>query len=432
LDGENALAAAEMHDAVRRASERLTAKRLGGDRGIDRWYPYYAGYSYSFAAEILRGLCRQSGSTVLDPWNGSGTTTAAAAHLGHKAVGFDLNPAMVAVANSKLLTASELASLPSDLHDCLTRVDGAGVVSYQGRSDPLLAWLPPSAVRFARSVLSKILAQGKADSVLELSPRQMALVLVLMEALRQHAVDGQSSNATWARPAAATRPSVRISNIRTRMIQFALSLLEDQSVLPSQRLWAPRLQVADCRRVPLADSSVDVVFSSPPYCTRIDYAKKTRFELALLFSMQPSEFRVLRDGLMGTTTIRSTNTVRELPDSIQSLLRAIGEHPSHRSHGYYMRNARQYFADASLALAEVTRVLRPGGTAALVLQNSYYKEIPIELSHLYCEMGAAHGLSARIAARKPVGRTMASLNSKSKRYRIDRQYSEDVVIMEKR
>lgn len=176
---------------------------------------------------------------------------------------------------------------------------------------------------------------------------------------------------------------------------------------------------------------VDLVLSSPPYCTRIDYAKSTAFELAVL-GIRNECFRSIRDQLMGTTTIRREQELVMLPSSVETLLSRIGQHPSHRSAGYYMRNARQYFSDAHRALGEIARVLCPGGRAVLVLQNSYYKEIPIELSQFYCDMAQTHGLNARVVAQQRVGRTMASMNTRARAYRRHREYSEDVVLMEKR
>src|SRR5580692_6090361 len=46
--------------------------------GRTNWYPYYAGFSHDFAQTLMRSLRLERGSRVLDPWNGSGTTTLSA------------------------------------------------------------------------------------------------------------------------------------------------------------------------------------------------------------------------------------------------------------------------------------------------------------------------------------------------------------------
>src|SRR5689334_20165624 len=62
-----------------------------------RLFPYYAGFSSTFAEQTLRSLRLAAGSVVLDPWNGSGTTAIAATRCGLGAIGGDRNPAMVIV-----------------------------------------------------------------------------------------------------------------------------------------------------------------------------------------------------------------------------------------------------------------------------------------------------------------------------------------------
>jgi hypothetical protein len=40
--------------------------------------------------------------------------------------------------------------------------------------------------------------------------------------------------------------------------------------------------MGDCWSLPLDAESVDLVITSPPHCARIDYAVKTKFELAVM------------------------------------------------------------------------------------------------------------------------------------------------------
>ena len=57
--------------------------------------------SFSDVLELLKIM---PGQTVLDPWNGSGTTTQVAMQKGIQAYGYDINPVMVTVANAKALS----------------------------------------------------------------------------------------------------------------------------------------------------------------------------------------------------------------------------------------------------------------------------------------------------------------------------------------
>ena len=63
---------------------------------VDSWYRYYAGYSAGFVEQVLKESA-PTARLVLDPWNGTGTTTVVAASKRVAAIGFDVNPALVVV-----------------------------------------------------------------------------------------------------------------------------------------------------------------------------------------------------------------------------------------------------------------------------------------------------------------------------------------------
>src|SRR4051812_1038303 len=70
------------------------------------FYRYYAGYSSEFVKDAIAWLDLPArGATVLDPWNGSGTTTSTVYEQHHQAIGFDANPAMVVVARARIASS---------------------------------------------------------------------------------------------------------------------------------------------------------------------------------------------------------------------------------------------------------------------------------------------------------------------------------------
>jgi len=46
---------------------------------VDNWYRYYAGYSATFVEHAIAQVAPKA-SSILDPWNGTGTTTVVAAN----------------------------------------------------------------------------------------------------------------------------------------------------------------------------------------------------------------------------------------------------------------------------------------------------------------------------------------------------------------
>jgi hypothetical protein len=404
-----------------------TTKRIKSNGPIDGWYPYYAGYTLGFALEVVDALCRQRPCTVLDPWNGSGTSTAAAVYRGHKAIGCDLNPATLAIASAKLVTRDEMSSLPERLRECFAEALDAELPAV-APSDPLLAWTPRGIAPFCRHLFRSLRRRSTRDGRIFVDPLWSAVTLCLLRALRGASVETRS-NSAWATPVQSPRLSRR--ELQSQALAVADAIARDIALLPTHRADV-RLGTGDARTLDLDTESVDLILTSPPYCTRIDYAQKLSFEWAALLGCDVDEFRSLRCELMGTTAIRDSQVDHlSLPDSVTDLLDRVRSHSSHRSESYYFRNLVQYFSDADLSVAEMSRVLRRDACTVLVLQNSYYKEIPIPLTDLFADIGRAHGLTASVVTRRSVSRSMSAINTRAKRYVDKRVYTEDVLLLEK-
>ena len=154
------------------------------------------------------------GATLMDPWNGSGTTTSSAALNGCKAIGFDLNPVMAVVAKARLLPQHEIASIAPLLTDILNKAALA-------RGGPMLetaANLVCARCRHSRSAhrqaIYRLLVSatddgGALDSIQDLSSLAAFFCVALFGALRSLLHRFKGSNPTWI-----TRP--RTANSRTR------------------------------------------------------------------------------------------------------------------------------------------------------------------------------------------------------------------------
>ncbi|WP_158642018.1 class I SAM-dependent methyltransferase [Corallococcus sp. AB018] len=366
---------------------------------------------------------------MLDPWNGSGTTTMAAARLGLRSYGVDLNPFAALIAQAKTVSFSS----PEDAVEFGQRILGStNTVRGPSSAGDLSRWISQSlARRFVSLGAAIVEPQGVAWPP---EPQRAFAMLALIRAARCVSPPKSGSNPTWFRPPMRRKQPSR--DLAEEFLKVVQSLAAD-GLLIAKPVHSPRILVGDARALPVQEGSVDVVLTSPPYCTRIDYAASTAFELACLAAVTSrSDAGSLRRELMGTTMIR-TRVPHPIPDnwapSVRSLLEQIRSHSSYASSGYYFKNFWQYFNDAHLALGEIARALRRGGVAALVLQTSFYKEILIDLPALYTAIGKAHGLHGGVVVTRslPSSRVMASLHPKAKSNRVSRRYEESVLLLEK-
>ncbi|EQD61103.1 DNA methylase N-4/N-6 domain protein, partial [mine drainage metagenome] len=70
-------------------------------RPVHRWWPYVQGFSAGFVADTCRRYGARRGSTVFDPFCGSGTVPVTARMVGAKGVGIDMMPIAAFVAAAK-------------------------------------------------------------------------------------------------------------------------------------------------------------------------------------------------------------------------------------------------------------------------------------------------------------------------------------------
>jgi DNA modification methylase len=403
----------------KRASESAT--------GRASWYPYYAGFSEQFATRLIASSKISNRSIVSDPWNGSGTTTAAAAGLAHDAFGCDLNPVMVLAARARTLSKREKNSLVP-----LGRALLKAAKRHTGTTDdPLEVWFVVGSAATLRSIekaiQSTLITTGTTHSLLSNDLIQQAsdlaafFYIALFRAIRGLLARFSATNPTWVKAPLSGRQRLRSSRKEIEQA-FTFHVNAMAAVIPGDALTKDgevRVLLASSEKLPLADSSVDLVLSSPPYCTRIDYAVATKVELATLGYRIDAEFDELRRKLIGTTTVPVTapEIVDEWGPACTSFLAKMAAHKSHASATYYLKNHLQYFASVHQSLREVSRTLKPTGICVLVVQDSHYKDIHTNLPAIITEMSGSHGLALKQSVHFRHEQTMAAVNPRVRKYR---------------
>jgi DNA modification methylase len=399
-------------------------------------YSYYAGYSLSFAERLIRNIPFEADSIILDPWNGSGTTTLAASRNGVRSTGSDLNPVMVVVAKARLLQESVLLSVRPIWVKIRSEAESINSKIDFNEADPLSDWFTNKSVvairRVENSIRSHLIGSGNesmidSSKIEKMSNLAAFFYVRLFQVTRQIMLPFRSSNPTWLR-----RPKKEAEKLSTSLSQL-VNLIEKEVSrelvarnrhLTSKTLTTitptlSSLNVCSSEQLTQEDNSVDLVLTSPPYCTRIDYAVATSAELAILGFDRQTNFAELRSRLMGTTTVPRI-APKILPifgKTCLDLLNDIKIHPSAASSTYYLKNHLHYFSSLQKSLEEITRVLKPQGIATFVVQDSAYKEIHNDLPTIVSEMACALNLVEFQRDDFSLGASISSINSRSRRYK---------------
>lgn len=369
-------------------------------------YDYYAGYSTGFVEDAIAGYAglRTTGLPIVDPWNGAGTTTSVAQRLDVPALGFDLNPVLTVVSKARLLAPDVLPSLRPLLEEILAVAAAHRNSGATAADDPLRWWftLPTvSSVRAMTRAINSILIETSGQTAAPDTWSSLAsyYYTLLFRAIRSFLGRFQTSNPTWIKRATVASERVAVSFdelaacMRALNTQWVVVASQEGLGFAADAGAVVTVATASSSALPLADGSCDAVIGSPPYLTRIDYVVATLPELSVL-GLSRAEISELRRRMLGSPMTAGTVKLAETaPTSVSTLIEDIACHTSKASNTYYRACFTEYFNGMLRSLSELARVVRPGGGAWIVIQDSYYKNIHVDVARLLTDCAEAVGWS---------------------------------------
>lgn len=374
-----------------------TPKLRGVQRNYrDRLFPYYAAFSSAFARSVLTQLKLCGLRSVFDPWNGSGTVTLAARMLGFRTVGTDINPAMILVAKAKLCNRDSARRALDQANKAL-RSPVSRSTNRVSAGDPLRHWFKKESAAFLRTTMRslRIPQMIKLESrTINVSAERAIIALTMFRTIRGLLGQFRTSNPTW----------IKMPNNDSRLLSVSkdrlCKLFEAEARKVCRQLDPASLPHPNSASIRLAEScalclptnSFDICLTSPPYCTRIDYAVATLPELAVIFPVK-GPIRELRDTLISTVVVprKSPRISTKWGKTCKSVLTRVKSHSSKASISYYFPTLLGYFKGLKRSLLQIRRVLKREGRLIIVTQGSYYKNIRIDLPRIVNEMLGVSG-----------------------------------------
>jgi len=411
----------------------------------DGFFPYYAGFPASFARQIIETSGLHSKSTIFDPWNGSGTTTYAATRLGLHSIGFDINPAMTVVARARLLPTSEADSI-EPLGIKLLEQARMVAKSIKPNNDPLCNWFTKRTAATIRSIETSI--RQHLIGQLSITPEKICLdrlsalaatyYVALFSTCRTLTKPYMSSNPTWLRiPRDEEKrrpvPEGEIERLFGTNLSAMTAALDARQDLFLAERHPCEIRLTDSTSTSLPPDTVDLVLTSPPYCTRIDYTAATRVELSILAPLLSEHPDSLSRKMTGSTRVptRQIEEAAEWGHTCHQFLKSVRTHASKASSGYYYLTHLDYFDKMNRSIRNIATSIRPGGKAILVVQDSYYKDIYNDLPAIISEISKSHGLSLVRRENFHSRRSMSRINRSSRIYNRHAGATESVLCFER-
>lgn len=369
-----------------------TTSKLPSKRSKNEFYRYYAGYPLTFAEWALRELKLPSGALVIDPWNGSGTTTAACASLKVSCQGYDINPVMVHLGRARVA---------SDAHF--------------DEAEELINAL--SSVFFkAKFIDIESIGVAFRDFPISSESAHSVAIAAMFPYARALLKEKKTKNPSWFKAGASfenlplNRESVFSSWKMHLQEIFRWRSANDYDGV------AITIERGDSRKSLGRRDAFDGILTSPPYLTRLDYVQATLPEFLLLreFDVAP-DVQKLRRSMLGSplTSDRPAHSLNRLPNNIKELLGRIEAHPSKASSSYYHRFFSTYFIDLHASMRNIAKVLKNGAMGCMVVQSSNYKEIEVDLACAVVSLGEEFGLRHCTTVEFGSHRSMSLVNSRA-------------------
>ena len=365
---------------------------LASSEYVHRWYDYVQGFDPGLAARKVHEHATGEGCVVLDPFCGSGTTLVAAQLLGCQAVGVDANPVMCLVSRAKTTWDAPLAQFGRRAGQVLAALELS--VAEDTDADAECA-IPMRGVNkwFRPPVLREVIA---ARRILENLPRTDRRVRDLLRLAYAKAMFESSQVSMCPGITFVKKPR---PPLRTTLRRKLGTIAADLSLLRSLDLHTrPKAEVhqADARDLSgvVEPDSVDLVFTSPPYPTDIEYTRQTRAELFFLgFIEDMDDVRAIKKAMVRGSPkniYKADNNERLIADypQIHAVSAAVDEKLKGKNWGWdYARAVREYFGDMLACLQELYRLLRPGGWALLVVGDQTCKGVMIPVTDILLKIG---------------------------------------------
>ncbi|EKQ67971.1 DNA methylase [Leptolyngbyaceae cyanobacterium JSC-12] len=374
------------------------------DRPVHDWYRFVLSFPPHLVQEYLRKFEVEPQQRVLDPFCGTGTTLVECKKQGIASVGVEANPMAWFAGSTKTDWQPNAQALMESAYQIAEASD-----RMLQQEVSMLRTLPEDS--------AKILLKHAKDQTSSISPLPLHRTLVLLEQIRLHNQYTQHLELALAKALVTSignlhfKPEVGVTKAKpdapviAAWLQQVQTIGEDLQTVRSQCAIPAQVHHADARQIlqVLEPTSVDAVFTSPPYPNEKDYTRTTRLESVVLGLIQnKAQLRKLKEGLVRSNTrnVFRTDTddvwvsqhpeIQRIANEIESRRIELG-----KTSGFerlYHRAVKLYFGGMAKHLADLRHVLRPGAHLGYVVgDQKSYLQVMIRTGQLLGEIAEGLG-----------------------------------------
>ena len=367
-----------------------------------RWMKYKEGFSQALVERLLDEFQPKN---VLDPFAGIGTAPIIAAGRGMKATGIEIMPVGVSVGDS-----------------IATAANGLSKDEFQASADALVASLEsgddaPDEYAFRHVRITQSAFPPETEAAIAKARRFISTIeddairklldvacMTVLEDVSYTRKDGQYLRWDY-RSGRSLRARVDLGEIAAfndALSQRLFEMTQDIDALKRELGGGyPKLLTGSSLELlrTLPDAEFDMAITSPPYANRYDYTRTYALELAWL-GYDQAGFSNLRQQMLSATVENKPklewlrSVYQDSPGlldhalgmyqergAVHETLDILKERASELGNRHVIRLIEGYCLEMAVIVAELGRVVRPGGTVIMVNDNVQYhgEEVPVDL-----------------------------------------------------
>jgi site-specific DNA-methyltransferase (cytosine-N4-specific) len=345
-----------------------TFRGVKAKEGIHGLHSYPAMMAPPVARKLIEMLSEQ-GDTVFDPFCGSGTVTTEAIRLGRHAIGFDINPLALLIAEVKAtpIMSQRLWQALAQIESSLQRLDEVEPPKFAN----IDYWFKPE--------VKKQLARLKAaiDALEDEAVKKFSLVVfsrVVREASNTRPNEFKlfrlpPEKLEWHNP--------DVFRLFRQRFADCIGIMSGWWREVGGSLLKPQLRLHDARQpFPLPSESVDLLLTSPPYGdarTTVAYGQFSRLSLQWLGLWQEDLDRISLGG--------HHRFMKVLVPTLKEALEAIAKVCPKRA-----QEVEAFYADLYDCLRNIVPVVKRDGFAVFVVANRKVRGIKLPTDRIIVEM----------------------------------------------
>jgi len=364
---------------------------------------------HAFAAKCPAPLVRwtleeysKPGDEVVDPMCGSGTSVLESYLLGRHGSGFDIDPLSCLIASAKVAPVDP-GQIVTDGESILTTARNADDSGWRPNGIDMEKWFRDDVAADLARLRDAIAGADITAPMRTVMACLFSSLVVARTSVANVRDIAHSRHHFQERP---QNPAV-LDRFATKLVS-AKRLFHERDQLKNA-VGTASVMSGDARSLQqLDDESVALYFSSPPYCSALDYTRAHIFSVAWLADLlgtTTEDYRALGRTYLGSERAALGEARAEQPDPPELGVREVDELvkkvlATDRERAWIVF---RYFRDMELVLSEAARVVRSDGHVVLVVCPSNIRNIPVPTDELFRRLAERDG---RLDLEQHVSRTI--------------------------